>query len=99
MLFEDDDLQLIKFEPVPPAAEILKTGLHNCRQQPGILSDNDPLEFWAANQLSFPTLTKLARLHLCVQWSSVASERVFSSAEDVLRPAIKALCLVSHSIF
>ena len=24
MLFEDDDLQLIKFEPAPPAAEILK---------------------------------------------------------------------------
>ena len=82
MLFYDDDLQLIKFEPAPPAAGILETEVHNYKHQPGVLIYSDPLKFWEANQLSFPTLAKLTCLHLSVQWSSVASERVFSTSGE-----------------
>ena len=39
-----------------------------------------PLHFWKEKADDFPSLASLAGLYLCVQASSVASERMFSSA-------------------
>jgi len=51
----------------------------------GITSDMAPLIFWQTNQFRFPMLCLLATKYLCVEGSSVPSERVFSSAGDILR--------------
>ena len=47
---------------------------------------DDLLGFWGAQekQGSFPMLTKVARMILCIPASSAASERAFSSAGRVL---------------
>ena len=43
-----------------------------------------PLEWWKANQREYPLLAKLAMLYLCVPGTSVPSERVFSTAGDIV---------------
>lgn len=54
------------------------------RLAPCIHVDDDPFKWWKINESSFPHLSKLARLHLCVPGTSVASERIFSTAGDIV---------------
>ena len=44
----------------------------------------NPLLWWKANELKYPILSKSAKKYLCVPATSVASERVFSSARDIV---------------
>lgn len=46
--------------------------------------DEDPLTWWKNHQPSLPTLATLAKKYLCIQGSSVPSERVFSCGGNVV---------------
>ena len=62
----------------------------------------EPLEWWKANQATFPTLAKLAKRYLCVPATSCSSERDFSLAGNIithkrnsLKPAkVNRLCFL-----
>ena len=41
---------------------------------------NDPLEWWAKNEVKYPIIAELARRYLCIPATSAPSERVFSIA-------------------
>ena len=45
--------------------------------------DSDPLDFWNESEKQFPILTPLVRRHLSSPATSVASEELFSVANDV----------------
>ena len=49
-----------------------------------ITVDSDPLKWWRKNEVVYPHLAKLAKRYLSVQATSVASERVFSTAGDLV---------------
>ncbi|XP_041862941.1 E3 SUMO-protein ligase ZBED1-like [Melanotaenia boesemani] len=51
--------------------------------KPILLSDN-PLTWWKAHAGEYPLLACLARRYLCVPGTSVSSERVFSTAGDIV---------------
>ncbi|GFQ88990.1 zinc finger BED domain-containing protein 1 [Trichonephila clavata] len=51
---------------------------------PRVSFEHDPLDWWKVHYESFPSLKVLARKYLCIQGSSVASERVFSSGGRVI---------------
>ena len=44
----------------------------------------EPLEWWKANQATFPTLAKLAKRYLCVPATSCSSERDLSLAGNII---------------
>ena len=46
--------------------------------------DSDNLEYWKINRKKFPLLSRLARKFLCIPVSSATSERVFSTAGNVV---------------
>ena len=52
--------------------------------QINVVEDVDPLEWWWLNQNKFPTVAKLARKYLTLPASSVASERMFSLAGNIV---------------
>lgn len=58
--------------------------------RPAGLQDN-PLSWWRENENNYPLLARLAKRYLCVPGSSVASERVFSTAGDII--TAKRSCL------
>ena len=59
-------------------------------RRPAGLQEN-PLAWWKENKKEYPLLARLARRYLCVPGTSVASERVFSTAGDII--TAKRSCL------
>uniref|UniRef100_A0A3B3DU20 BED-type domain-containing protein n=1 Tax=Oryzias melastigma TaxID=30732 RepID=A0A3B3DU20_ORYME len=51
---------------------------------PSLPLTEDPLLWWKSQQHAFPLLSKLAHMHLCIPGTSVAAERVFSTAGDII---------------
>ena len=53
-------------------------------EAPSLSLDGDPLDWWRSHESAFPTLAKLAKRYLCIPGTSVAAERVFSTAGDIV---------------
>lgn len=51
----------------------------------------DPFSWWREHQAAFPLLSNLAKNTLCIPCTSVAVERVFSIAGDILTAQRSAL--------
>lgn len=51
-----------------------------------INAEDDPLVWWKDNQTRLPLLAKVAKKYLCVCATSCASERVFSTAGNIVTP-------------
>ncbi|PIO31982.1 hypothetical protein AB205_0067260 [Aquarana catesbeiana] len=49
-----------------------------------ITVDSDPLTWWKSNECKYPHIATMARCYLAVPGSSVPSERVFSTAGDIV---------------
>lgn len=54
------------------------------KQEQSISIDKNPLEWWKSNVCKYPLISLIARRYMSVQATSVASERVFSVAGDIL---------------
>ena len=54
------------------------------KQEKTLAIDMYPLRWWQAQALKYPLISKVAKQYMSVQATSVASERVFSVAGDVV---------------
>ena len=58
--------------------------LESYLEEPEIESTRNPLHWWRENEERFPRIAKVARKYLAVPASSIASERVFSTAGNIM---------------
>ena len=66
------------------SADVCRNQLDSYLPGAGIARDGNPLTWWAANRSTFPVVASVARKMLAVPATSVASERLFSKAGDVI---------------
>ena len=78
---------------VPGAAKKLKTPENQTEEETGrfketalmpITKGANPLNWWRKHECEYPLLSKLAKRYLCIPGTSVSSERVFSTAGDII---------------
>lgn len=55
------------------------------------LTGANPLDWWKQHQNEYPLLSHLAKRYLCIPGTSVSSERVFSTAGDIITAQRSAL--------
>lgn len=80
-----------KVEPAKPVIIRAEMEVTQYREEPCLPLDSDPLLWWSQNEERFPLLAKLAKTVLCIQGTSVPSERVFSTAGDIVTAQRSAL--------
>lgn len=78
----DPDIEIAKVEPPPTLDQQVRKEITLYREQRKLSPDSDPLNFWRDSKLTY--LQRLAKIYLCVQATSVASERIFSTAGDIV---------------
>lgn len=71
-------------EERPQQATTAMSQLNLYLSEPVIVQDADPLAYWRANQDRFSALTTAARAYLSAPCTSVDSERLFSTASNIL---------------
>ncbi|KAK7929626.1 hypothetical protein WMY93_006021 [Mugilogobius chulae] len=71
-------------EQEKPFEAIIEEEVSTYRSAPSIHVDANPFIWWKTNEAKFPHVAELARRHLCVPGTSVASERIFSTAGDIV---------------
>lgn len=68
----------------------------NYKAENGISLESDPLDWWKHNETKYPLLSNLAKKYLCIPATSVASERIFSTAGDIV--TAQRSCLSSDQV-
>lgn len=85
--FAQPDKQASAMSPHDKAVDEIK----KYRAEDPLPLKGDPLSWWKEHQHTYPLLSSLARNTLCIPGTSVASERVFSTAGDIVTAQRSAL--------
>lgn len=65
-------------------------------QEEALDVSSDPLMWWRDNHRRFPLIAKLAQKYMCIFATSTSSERMFSTAGNIVTP--ERSCLKSHKV-
>lgn len=91
LFFDDDTTQISNscgddqtLQTSIPEPEMVAKEISNYRFEAQISKTQNPLHWWKEHEFKYPLLAKTARRFLTVQATSVASERVFSTAGSIV---------------
>ena len=78
------DVFVCKVEPAKSPLELAQAQVTQYKSEPAIPLHQNPLVWWKAHCYRYPLVAKVARSLLCIPATSVPSERVFSTAGDIV---------------
>ena len=90
------DVFVTKVVPGKSMFQIVESELANYKVEETMPLNSNPLLWWKAKELKYPILSKLAKRYLCVPATSVTTQRVFSSAGDLV--SAQRSCLHSEHV-
>ena len=64
--------------------DIIVTEFENYLKEPEIDADFDPLKWWKSREMHYPNLSITVKNYMCIPATSVSSERVFSTAGNLI---------------
>jgi hypothetical protein len=88
------DVYIVQVEPAKPTVERVELEVSRYKSADPIPVSTNPLAWWREQSTSFPILARLAKKFLSIPSTSVPSERVFSTAGDIVtaqRSALKSV--------
>lgn len=74
------DVFVTKIEPGQTLETRVENEIMSYKSESNMPLNSNPLEWWKVREQSYPLLSKLAKMYLCIPATSVASECVFSTA-------------------
>ena len=77
------DVVVVKVEKASPLKQATDE-IEIYKNEDSIPLRNNPLQWWKDNQFRFPLLSNYVKSILCIPATSVRSERVFSTAGDIV---------------
>lgn len=83
-LLGDVYIQKVEVLPKKTPHEIVTIEMNNYKKVSAVGLGTNPLSWWKENEIYYPYLSKLAKLYLGIPATSVPSERIFSTAGDIL---------------
>jgi hypothetical protein len=78
------DVYVTLVEPAKSVLELVEMEVVNYKREASLPLKANPLIWWRDRKTKYPLLSELARALLCIPATSVPSERVFSTAGDIL---------------
>ena len=78
------DVYITHVEPAKSSYQLAIEEVERFREVPDLKMKDNPLIWWKMNMSRFPLLGRLAQMYLTVPTTSVSSERVFSTAGDIV---------------
>jgi hypothetical protein len=78
------EIFLTKVEPAKCLKSRIDFEIINFKFKPNMPLNSDPLLWWTNHGYSYPLLSKLAKMYLCIPVISVASEHIFPRLETWL---------------
>lgn len=89
---EDDNEDSVEGALLP--VQVAKAEIESYRREPRIAYEEDPVKYWKSSTTKY--LPRLAMKYLVVQGTSVPSERIFSTAGDIV--SAQRSCLKEESV-
>lgn len=88
-------------DPVNDTNKKVAKRMESYKNMPSIPLSGSPLEWWKDNKNTFPVFASMAQAYLSIPATSVASERVFSTAGEIVTSKSSLLSPenVDHLIF
>ncbi|XP_060602039.1 E3 SUMO-protein ligase ZBED1-like [Ruditapes philippinarum] len=78
------DVYICAVEPPKTPLLLAQAEVQQYKECPPVPLDVNPLQWWKDNEHKFPLLARVVKKYLCIPATSVPSERVFSTAGDIL---------------
>ena len=78
------DLYITSVQEQKSGEDICEIEVSQYKREPSINATENPLNWWHQNRERYPSLAIIAKKCLCIPATSVPSERVFSTASDIV---------------
>ena len=85
------DIYIVKEEKPTSIQERTEAEVFAYRKEGPVSTADSPLLWWKTNEHKYPLLSAVGKKYLCVPATSVPSERVFSTAGDIVTAQRSAL--------
>lgn len=97
-LFKDNEEERNVSPTIISKEQHMDNELHEYLSSPKLDFEDDPLKYWKENEHNYPYLSLMAKKYLCVCATSSSSERLFSTAGNIVTPVTSTCSMKPETV-